>query len=752
MRAARGAGAGAALFCAALAGAPVATAGPHPSPPHSPPEANPGRQPARGPEPVLLDAGPLASVLAEGFSRLDMEAASDPRVMWLRPPTRGWTAGSPDPLSADALEGGELLLALPPGTWRGAAVFGAPVEDAVARAGTRRWGLRSDGAEVAAVAPPTAWAAFADSPWFAASPRPVFTPGGSAWQRAWRPAHPWVPVTLEVGDDGARVEAFGQPLAALALFPEGVDVAAALAELDATLDAWWRATEGAAATHDPDPPLAGPLATAPLAWTGERATGPAVVERVERAEALRGETVWLPLRIAGGDGPGELAVTASAGLRVTVEELDAFDTAHTPERLLAPRSVVRRPAVAPTSGGEAAGAWRGEQGLPPAVLLRVDATAAGRQRATLRLRRGTEEAVVTVEVRVHDAALPRGVPTGLFLQVPQEPTLLDGFGAQAVRDLLRDELTLLADHGLRALSIRYALWPDRYPTDGTVDAAVLSHVATTWASLGGEVLVWADPKVGLRAPAYIRTDGRALPWKLEAPLTAMLTAARDQPLPVWVPIYEEEAYKHLGTIDRVQPLAAKARALVPGVPLLATMPMLWDLPQAGALDAVTLDGPMDELALAAARVRAQGTRVWAYNLAPGVLGPLEAWTVAPDVYLQWHANPETEDPFVQLGGKDHPWHLLIDRGGALRAGLLLAEFADGVQLAALLAALEGCASLDGPPAVRAAAIVAAARASVSGTRAQVADDGLRVDREALADLRDAARRAWLACPRPVEAP
>lgn len=658
------------------------------------------------PEPLLLDAGPLAGPVLEGFAALHRDGSDDPRARWLNPPLDAVLDDGPDPLAADALLGGVLHLDLPPGRWRLAAMLGRPDEHPATWA-VDRFGLRVDGRDALVVEPPAAWPAWLASPTYAASPRPVFRPGETAWHRQHGPAHPWHEVDVVVDADGIDVAAFGRPLQALVAWPgsvvEGWEIRRIV--VDGARAPWWRDHVAGRPAPSDAPPAAAP---GPLAVTvtdlGGRQPGLGTAKASATLHLARGDRSARLVLVSGGDAPGTVTVDAPPGVEVDVAEAIWLDASQAATRRFQPRPTVLEPGLA----------WRGGQGVPPALAVTVrtppDARP-GRRRVRLTLARGAERAVVDLDVHVHDVVVGRTPSAGLFVQVDPAVTLRTGFASPEVLAVLDDHLALLAGHGLDALSIRYAFWPDRWPDDATVDSRVFDHVATRWAALGGTSLVWADPKVRWRPAAYVGV-GPVLPDDLHAPVAAMLDVARRAPLPTYVHAWEEEAsWKRLDVPPRGHALMAALRTLG-AERLFATIPGPPDEGIATSVDRVVVGGEGRALVEVLARVRPSGAEVWAYNLAPGASAPLLAWAVGVDGLLQWHAGPVAGDPFLAAATPGHVFHTLLAPDGRVKGTVLLADLADGLADARLLATLAD--DPDARPIVEAARAALVDAASLDG--------------------------------------
>ena len=658
-----------------------------------------------------LDAGTLASPLADGFDALHLEGSDDSRVRWLDDPRPGEVRGFPDPLTADGLIGGTLHLSLEPGTWRVWALLGQVGEDPYGWADVDRFGLEVVGQDGLSVDIPRPWPAFVASAVVRPNPRPVFLPDQTSWDRQIGPAHPWRETTVEVGADGLTLTPFGRPLQALVAWPDdaGADAAIDLALIDAARKSWYHLHhEPSEWEHPPPFTSAGALS----AQVGMLHTAP-------------GAPLHRLVTLQGGDAPGTVRIEGLEALAPSVREVSWLDAAGHPSKKTRPRPVVIGP---PTDH------WTGGQGLPPTLALHLGVPAEappGRHRGWLVLGRDGRNTRVRLDVTVHDVHLGPSLPVGVFLQVPQDATLRAGFGSPEVLDLLDQTMDLLAARGTTALALRYATWPE------SEDPSVFMHVADGWSRRGGELLVWSDPKVALRGAAYVRPTGPLLPASALPALRAALALAADAPLPVAIHLYEEEGQKNLDAVPRGRALAEAVRQLDPSVRLLATMPHPADAAAADAFDQVTFTAwpTPDPERFAAARAR--GASAWAYNLAPGRSGPLLAWALGADGLLQWHWQPRTGDPHAPLH-RPAPWfHGLIDRDGRVRATPQADHLAEGIVDVRVLTSLAAVATGGGRHAREATGLLDAMRAALLDPHPS--EDGALLSDEVL----DAARRRSL---------
>jgi hypothetical protein len=679
-------------------------------------------------QPILLDAGSLVSPLMEGFTRLHQEGSDQPGVRWLTPPFRVETRGFPDPLLTDGLHGGVLHLDLPAGRWEIRVLQAVPHEDPRVWAGEPVWGLKAQGAVVIEHRHPVRWEDFLQSPEFAAAPRPRFVPGETAFDRQLATRHRWERVEVEVGADGLVLQPFGRPVQAWVIAPlaERAETEVELALIDGLREAWWQ-RHYAPEAHLPLPTLTlGPLGLAALDHDLDLAhptLPPAVYE------ALVGEPLILPFAVLGGDQPGTIEVRAGKGVGVELMELSWLDAAGHPARTLKPRPTVAWPGPS----------WRGDQGLPPVLVARVEVSRPGRHRIRLRLRRGEERLDHDLMVHAAPAAVSPGIPTGLYVQLPPEAMLRGG----PLLDLADDHLRLLASFGLRAVSLRYLFWDAGYPESTPVDTSRFDHLAATWASLGGELLVWADPKTALRGAAY-RDDGPTLPADRRPVVQELLQAAANAPLPTFVHVYEEEGYVHADAARRTPAFAEALRALAPDVRLLGAAPTPRDWPIAADLEVLTLTGDGTDLADAARRTREAGGTPWAYNLAPGRAGPLVAWAAGVEAHLQWHANPIAADPFDAVREPARWFHTVLAPDGEHHATAMLIALSDGLYDARLLRTLEEHLAMDpgtvDPDLVRATdAFVDTVRHTLLAARLDPSNDGRLLPDADLGRIRARAR-------------
>lgn len=615
-------------------------------------------------QPLMLDAGPIAGPVQDGFHTLHPAGSDDARASWTLPPRRADVLPGPDPLRTDELTGGRLHLDLRPGAWDIWFIAGTSREDARVWAGTTPLTVLADDEPLMALPRDQPWNEWLDSRWYAAAPRPVFRDGETGWHRQVREGRPWRQVRVVVDDDGVDLEFRGLPLHALAAWSADETAMAEvdLALIDAASAAWF---ERHRAPHRAGPSLDEGSLGATWATEGGEPTAPwsphlAMNDRVHRL-----------LRVEGGDEPGTVTVDAPDGLEVTIREATWLDFAGHRQRSQRPRPTVL--------GAEPA--WLGGQGLPPMLSVAVGSkgVAKGKHPVRIHLIRGGETHTVSFVAQVHDTHLVPGPPAGLFLQVRQEATVRTGEGSDTVRRLLDDALTLLTDRGMSALALRYATWP------GTTETDLLEHVAMRWRSLGGRALMWSDAKLAWRRQAFRRSGGPVLAD--EEATRALLDRATAAGAVVHT--YEEEAWRGVHALDRAPALFTALRRLRPdGPPLAATVPSALDLPVADPADVVLLTGP--HLA-EHARATKERARVWAYNLAPGRGGPLQAWAAGAETFLQWHAGSRSADPFDTTGQPVQWTHMVLHPDGRFRSTVQLEELAAGVFDVRLLATLEACA-------------------------------------------------------------
>jgi hypothetical protein len=373
--------------------------------------------------------------------------------------------------------------------------------------------------------------------------------------------------------------------------------------------------------------------------------------------------------------------------------------------------------------------------VPPTLsvtLTTTDDAVPGAHTVTLVLERDGDRHDVAIPVTVHGLPLVDGPPSGLFLQVRQEATVRTGMASRTVHDLVTRALTQLSEHGLDAVGVRYTTWPeDRAGAD--VDLTVYRHLASTWAELGGRALLWSDPKLYWRSLAYRRTEGRMLRSGDTELVTELLEVAAETGAVVHT--YEEEAWQGLHAVDRAPGLFTLLRELLPdGPPLAATAPTAADHLVAASADVVLVTGR--DPAAAAAAVRDDAT-VWAYNLAPGRDGPLQAWSAGAETFLQWHADPRSVDPFDDSVLPGRWTHQLLHPDGTFHPTVLLADLAAGVADVRVLATLEACAR----PGSRDHRLVQTCRETLATARPTPASEGaLWSDAQLDALRRDALTR------------
>lgn len=686
-------------------------------------------------EPLHLDVGTLTTPLLEGFTLLSPYGCDDARVSWEKAPTAPFWEGDPDALVGDGVEGGVLRLKLEPGTWDLWVKLGRPGEEPRMWAGGEPYGLRIDGHEALRVDTPVEWSAFLQSPSFAGNPRPVFRVGESAWDRQVAPAFPWRHVRVDVTADGAQVAPFGRPLLGLVAWPAARDAEAEvdLALVDAARESWWR--EHSMPSDDEGGSLVvskpGPLATQVGTLDDLPDQTLATSDDTLTLDLARDDRTSRLLYVFGGDAPGEVRVDAPDDVDVSVAEASWLDAAQHQDRSLRPRPTVLWPGAR----------WIGGQGVPPALVVTVRTRSdsqPGVHPIVLTLSRAGQLATVHLDARVHGVLPDAGIPTGLFTQVPPEATLRTGYASDTVLGLVDEMFGLMAGDGFDATTLRYTYWPNGAADTGEVDTQLIDHALASWARLGGKLLVWSDPKGPLRPAAYGKPDGPVIPEALIESTRAQLDVARDAPVPVWFHIWEEEAgWKRVDTVARGRELAAAIRALgPPGVKLLGTTPTPADWPVADALDAVLISGDGRWMVDGISRARARGASTWAYNLNAGASGPLLAWAVGADTFLQWHAGAFALDPFNAVARRTRFFLTALGPDGHVHSTVLLEDMADGRAQARLLATLD---ARKRPNDAVSAALVASTRQSL--VQAAPDPEGRLLDNDALSALRSAVLAA-----------
>lgn len=611
-------------------------------------------------EPVLLDAGPSTSPVLEGFARLHLEGSDDPRVTWAEAPTSAFDEGEPDPLAMDGLRGGALKIDVPPGTYDLHAIVGHPLEDPQSwLAGS--WGLWTTGGNLVTWGPERFrdWLA---SPGYAAAWRP-HGDTGTGWARQVAPATAWMSGTVEVGDDGLVVRPHLRPLRALALVPHddpSWDVVRATA--DGAREGWWLTHVAPPVAPDPTTPIAAEDWTDPSPHLGR---GDRWSTTVALPDDRPGRWTW--------SGPGD----------VEVVELAWHDVHEHPYRAVRWAPVIATPGPA----------WEGGQGAP--VTLRVTVRTRpddppGTVAGSLRLTRDDDTLDLPLSFVVHDTPVDDTFGAGLFAQAP--PEFQWGMLPHDRLALLDQLLDHLAAAGLDTISLRYASWPVAWTLfGGQQDAgdaamATLEHVAQAWSDRGGRALIWSDIKTGLRAEAY--DDASPTPGRIPADrvlLTIELVeAALDAPLPVWIHAWEEEGLTHTWAQDAAPLFAEQLQAGhardITTFGTLAT-PKGWG---AERLDVVTVSAPAHLLDDAVTAARPGRQAVWAYNLAPGAVGPLHAWAAGADGLIQWHVNAWVMDPSILATKRPRWFHLLFGPDGRWHDTAQLFDLADGVADARLL--------------------------------------------------------------------
>jgi hypothetical protein len=165
--------------------------------------------------------------------------------------------------------------------------------------------------------------------------------------------------------------------------------------------------------------------------------------------------------------------------------------------------------------------------------------------------------------------------------------------------------------------------------------------------------------------------------------------------------------------------------LLPGLPLAATAGHPIDRAVAGLFD-VVLVGNLPALSRATLDgIRANGSRAWAYNAAPGATGPLVAWAAGAETLLQWHWDPTATDPCDERSIAATWWYASELPGEVLAHTTLAESMARGLRLTRLLTALAQAidAHPDHPQATAARALLTSTRAALDGASPSVAFDG-----------------------------
>lgn len=681
-------------------------------------------------EPVLLDAGPLADHVMEGFARLDLEGCADLRARWELPPDKAIPGAFPDPLAGDALTGGRLHLDLEPGRWHVWVMLGQ--EAATLAEATQPFGLRSGDQAIVEVTPPTLWADWLASPFGSANPRPVFRPDETAWDRQLRPAHPWREAEIEVGGDGLDLQAFGRPLQALVLAPEAqVDTTrVTLALTDDLRKDWFHRYFYPQLREPTAPPAADTLTLA--AWD-EPAGAPTrswspTLARDER----HGAVLWLP-----GDGPAEVEVTGLPGLTLELYEVSWLDAAQHAAR---PTRV--RPAVLIPRGARAA-ALTGGQGLPTGLALVLRSTdaagapsAPGLHKGRVTLTQGGERWRLDLKVRVLDLTLPPPpTPSGfIWLVSPAAQRMLQ---PDALHSALDDDLARMQALGATAITLKGALDPDQLRKQAPERAAALAeHLLQRWADHGGTTAQWADPKMIIRQSAFVHPAEDPLPNSLTPNLRALLAIPGRSPIRVVIPVWEEEGgWKNAGALPIARALMPQLKALAPNVQFAANAGHPLDHAVAGLIDVVTLGNLPTLRRSIVEQVRTSGSTPWAYNLAPAETGPLAAWANGVEAFVQWHWSPAMVDPLHDVHQRPVWWYAARGPDGQVWHTALAERFAAGITLTRWLALVEQ--QLREAPDAEAQALIDALRASLDGPMNNSTWDGEMLAPAAIAALRPA---------------
>ena len=584
--------------------------------------------------PIVLDFGPPSQVSGAPAHALTAEGLPEQDIVWVDPPKRGWAVGDLDPLLGDALLGGTLSLPLPEGSWN-ISIMQGPWPDhpwhRVAAAG-----VRANDQHHELWPAPVSWEAFMSSERHLATDRPTFLPGETAWHRQHQPTVPWKTFTYDSDGSAASFQFYGQPVYALVAWRDTApDPRPGIDEARARWHAQRHATE-----RSPRPVLG---------WAAIDGTR---VDRPERVDLPAGGQAVRRLTPSLTDAPGSWHISTDAPVDVVMYEGIWRDRIHPTERT---RARIELAELRPSPEG-----WLGAQWRPPAGVLWMNAhddAQPGTYTVTVETLQGGKASSWTLEVEVHevnDRALP---PMGPFVQARPEAFLVEP--AQVEPQLVR-ELEVLASLGFDAVGMRYLDWPTRAadrPDDTLAHAAVRA-----WHRLGGQRMVWSDPKDLIRYKAW---HGSGLTPAMLDRLTDRLNALEDLPLRPVLHCWEEEGgSKGLAAIERARTVTRQWRGTT-SLPLMATGGTVPDMSIARHFDTFLVSALWGNVS-DTKRVRRTGTTPWSYNAAPGPAAGLSAWRLQTDAHLQWHLSPVSIDQgdFVErrsrwrhlsLGPDGTPW-------------------------------------------------------------------------------------------------
>jgi hypothetical protein len=463
----------------------------------------------------------------------------------------------------------------------------------------------------------------------------------------------------------------------------------------------------------------GPLRAWATGWVGgpppvDAPTPPEATLRLA-ADERGGLVLWMP-----DDRPVRVEVSAPPDVDVDLWEVGWLDAAQHSSRPLRPRPTLLRPL-----DGAAATLTAG-QGAQAAVALTLTPSTPGAERDVhVTLTRGHERARFTVHVRAAPFSLPASpVAVGWNIKASAAAVRVAGQRGEldaalapggVVDQRLADDLDRARLLGADALNLGGALLGGDFPAHPERAAARAERWIASWADRGGRLVTWVDPKAPIRWQTFLGT-GRELPADLVVPVGALMDVARRAPIRVVTTFWEEEAGFHNAIADQIAArLVPQLRAAFPGVALSATTghPLDWRI--SGLYDVVMMAGLPHLKRSDVEAVRARGSEVWAYNLAPGRTGPLIAWAAGVPALLQWHWSPQAFDPFLDAHRQPIWFYAGVGPDGRLWHTLLAESMAQGITDIRWLALLERWAD-EAEAAGRAPEAVAHARAVLAATR------------------------------------